>query len=308
MNLDVAVVGDINVDVLTSVSRLPEVEEEVSLKEMHLAPGGNACLSALACSKLGMSTGFVGKIGKDAFGGYLLDLLQKESIDIGGLKISEGQTGATVALVYPDSRRSFMSYKGVTADLSLRDVDFEYISTAKFLLLAGFYHCISLRDKAPEIFRRAKGMGITTALDTSFDTKGRWDDVFPVLKHTDIFFLGSSEREGVTGQKSPMRAGKFLLDHGVRIACIKMGEEGSIIMTENGSEEIPGFKVDAVDGTGAGDAFNAGFLLGMSEGKSLRSCGLLGNAVGALTATKYGGYAALHDKPQVENFLKGRLG
>ncbi len=306
MKLDVAVVGDINVDILSSVSQLPKKEEEVSLEKMHLAPGGNACLSALACRRLGMGTGFVGKIGNDPFGGYLLDVLQDEGVDIGGLKIVKGQTGATVALVYPDSKRSFLSYKGVTSSLSLRDVDWEYISSADVLLLAGFYHCSSLRADGMLLFKKAKEKGMTTAIDTSFDTKGRWKDVYPLLKYTDIFFLGC-EREGVTGEKAPMSAGSFLLERGVKTACVKMGEEGSIVMDrEEGCEEVPAFDVEAVDGTGAGDAFNAGFLLGLKEGRPLRERGLLANAVGALVATEYGGYGALPTRKRLEEFLEER--
>lgn len=304
MNFDVVVIGDINVDVLTSVNELPKKEEEVALKSLKLAPGGNACLSALACSKLGLTTGFIGKISKDTFGGYLLDTLQKENVDVGGLKIVSGQTGATVALVYPDSKRSFLSHKGVTATLSYKDIDFDYLSGTKVILLAGYYHCEALRQDALLLFKKAKERGILTAIDTSFDTKGNWEDVYPLLKYTDVFFLGC-EREGVTGEKSPMRAGNFLLERGVRLACVKMGEEGSIIMSKNkGCEEIRGFKVDSVDGTGCGDAFNAGFLLGILEKRSLRQSGFFANAVGALVSTKYGGYAAMPTRTEIEKFLK----
>jgi len=308
MNFDVVVVGDINVDILAPVSQLPKPEEEVSLKELHLSPGGNACNSALACSRLGLVTGFIGKISKDPLGGYLMGVLEKESVDIGGLKIVPGNTGATVALVYPDSRRSFLSYKGATSTLSLRDVDFDYLRGAKVLFLAGYYHCASLRQDAVTLFKKAKEKGMFTALDTSFDTKGKWTDVYPLLKYTDVVFLGSSEREGVTGEKSPIRAGTFLLKHGARIACVKMGDEGSIIMSERGAEEVPAFKVNAVDGTGCGDAFNAGFLLGLSEKKSLKQCGLLGNAVGAIVATKYGVYEALPTRKELEAFIRERFG
>jgi len=144
-------------------------------------------------------------------------------------------------------------------------------------------------EPAAEVLRRAREAGATTCLDTVWDATGKWMElVGPMLPYADMFLPSIAEAAEIVGEAEAAVIAEKLMDHGVKIVGLKMGEEGCYLRTADEELRIPAYQVDSVDGTGAGDAFVAGFLRGYLEGWSLEETGRFACAVGALCTTAVG--------------------
>jgi sugar/nucleoside kinase (ribokinase family) len=155
-----------------------------------------------------------------------------------------------------------------------------------------------------KIFSQAKSMGLTTSLDTNWDPSEKWsEDLYEVLKQTDVFFPNDDEAIRIAHESSLDKAIEKLRKM-VKVLAIKKGKEGTVVCSSSERFDIPAFIVDAVETTGAGDSFNAGFLHQYTKGKSLQECARFGNACGALAVTALGGTGAFQDKATVHNKLK----
>jgi len=126
-------------------------------------------------------------------------------------------------------------------------------------------------------------------LDTAWDDTGKWlSTIEPALSYIDIFLSNRDEAHHISGKTNLPDIARFFMDYGIKVVAIKMGEEGSFIMTEEEKVLVPPFSVVAVDGTGAGDAFCAGFLVGYLRGWDLYKTGRFANACGAMCVRKMG--------------------
>jgi sugar/nucleoside kinase (ribokinase family) len=142
------------------------------------------------------------------------------------------------------------------------------------------------------VLRAARAAGALTSLDTAFDRSGGWfRTLAPCFEHLDVLMANDQEAAGLSGSQDPERAARFFLEHGVRYAVVKLGEQGCLVMSASETHRLPAHSVSVVDTTGAGDAFAAGFLLGLLEGRSLRACAALGNAAGARCVSHIGAAA-----------------
>jgi sugar/nucleoside kinase (ribokinase family) len=301
---DLAVIGDINADILMPIDKFPELEKEVSAKDLKVTPGGNACNSALACSKLGIDTGFIGKLGNDLFGNFLKENLEENGVDTRALISGDLLTsGATCALIKA-SGRAFVSFKGDAARLSINDIDWDYVKDAKGVLFSGSYHVLDLRPDLPDALKKAKELGLITFLDTTYDTKGEWKDLYPAIPYIDYLFVGS-EGEVMAGSPDPVEIGKFFQDLGAKLVVVKRGDEGSYIFKKNSMSKLSAFDVEAVDGTGCGDAFVSGFIYGVLSGFELEKSHIFASACGGITATGYG-TASQPNLREVKEFLESK--
>jgi sugar/nucleoside kinase (ribokinase family) len=256
-----------------------------------LHTGGCAVNTAIALAKLGGEVGVLGITGNDVLGRFLREELLKYGIDVRGLKHRDlCSTSATMVLVHPDGERSFLHHMGANSVFSLEDVDLPILDTCGFLHIAGSLVMPRL-DGLPtaEILRRARRKKIVTSLDTAWDASGRWlRTLEPCLPHLDYFMPSLEEARQLSGLDRPEAILEFFLERGVGVAVLKMGERGSMARNAEGSWALPAFPSTAVDGTGAGDCFAAGFLRGLIEGWELEQCLRLGNAAGALCVRSIG--------------------
>jgi sugar/nucleoside kinase (ribokinase family) len=155
---------------------------------------------------------------------------------------------------------------------------------------------LKLRSQCGNVMRRAKEAGLTTSIDTGWDSLGRWiEDLGPALPYTDILFANAAEAEMLGGAKD-------LRDHGVRDVIVKAGADGCFV---NG-ERVPAFSVEAVDSTGAGDCFAGAFLAGMHRGLSFTECARLANAVGAMNTEHLGATAGVRGYEETLAWMKFR--
>jgi sugar/nucleoside kinase (ribokinase family) len=250
----------------------------------------------------------IGRIGTDAFGDFLLSELRSRGIGLKGVS-RDPQTGtsATMVMVDVDGERRFVHHIGANAGLTLEHINWAQVEHASILHVAGTMVLPGL-DGQPtvELLRRAKSAGVTTFLDTVWDDTGRWMQVLePCLPHVDYFVPSLEEARALTGQRKPEDIGQTLLDHGVGTVGLKMGAAGCLVMTyASESLRMPAFEVDAVDATGAGDAFAAGFIAGVWQGWSLEDTARLANAVGALCVTGLGATGGVRSLPDTIAFMQ----
>jgi sugar/nucleoside kinase (ribokinase family) len=308
MAFDLVTVGVVCADVMVRpVEALPE-RGKLSLVphlEMHL--GGLAGVTASVFSQLGGKAAFVGRLGNDAFGDYLLSFLNKSGVDTSGVRRdSSCNSSATVVLISGDGERTFIHHMGTNAITCEEDLDFEVIAQTKVLHWGGPAITPKL-DGAPmgRIFAKAKSLGVKTSMDTCYDGTNTWMPLIEAsLPSLDVIFSSYEEACKYTGESDPVKIADFYLARGPEIAVIKLGENGLLAKTKSELFRIPAHKVTVVDTTGAGDASCGGFLYGYVQGWPLEKCAQLANAVGGLTVQRMGGAEAIVSLEKTLEFLE----
>ena len=291
--MDVLSLGIYVVDVLgRPIDQFPEKGKLALFDELEIHTGGCANNTALALARLGISAGAMGKIGADAFGNLILKTLTDNGVDTTGMRQdADVSTSFTFVAIASDGERTFYHYIGANGKLCEVDIDWEIIKTAKILHIAGALVMPSF-DGAPmaNVLREAKAEGITTSLDTAYDATGKWmETLAPCLQHVDIFMPSIVEAQYLTGLSECREIAQFLRrNYNIETIAIKMGENGSYVSTPETELSVPAYSVNVVDGTGAGDAYVAGFLAGTLMGWDLKATAELASATGAACVTAIG--------------------
>ena len=273
---------------------------------MELHTGGCASNTGYALSKLGIPTGLMGKVGTDGFGDFVIRQMEDVGLDTRGIKRTTSvNTAATMVMVSADGERTFFHYLGANAELSYDDLDFDIIKEANILHVAGAFLMPGFDgEPTAEVLKQAQEWGITTSLDTAWDSKGSWMNTLePCLRHLDIFMPSIEEARMITRREEPSEIAELLLSYGIGTVALKMGEQGSYIRTSDWEAFVPIYKVDAIDATGAGDAFAAGFLAGVSKGWHYKKAAKLANAVGAFCTTAMGATAGIRGLREILDFV-----
>jgi sugar/nucleoside kinase (ribokinase family) len=299
----VLVVGELNVDiVLSGLASPPELGSEILAQGMQMVLGSASAIFASGIARLGHTVGFVGKTGDDDFGRFCREALVKAGISTGGLLLSSCPTGATIVLSTRDDR-ALVTHLGAIADLGYDDLPPDPFQGFRHLHLTSYFLQERLRPDFPRLIREAKTAGLTVSCDPNSDPSQTWSpEIWDVMRAADIVFVNESEAHALTGMTNTAAALSMLAG---RTACavVKQGREGATAARGGETVHVDPFRVDAVDTTGAGDSFAAGFVHGLLAKRSLRECLLLANAAGALSATGVGGTAAQPDVPTLSAFL-----
>lgn len=301
---DVVIIGELNIDLVLWEVPFPENEKEKLAKDMRFTMGSSSAITAHNLAVIGSKVGFVGKSGEDNFGNFMIQGLQAGGVDITGIiRDKKLKTGATIILANPP-KKALLTYMGAMTDMKMKDINWDYLNQARHLHLGCYYLQTGLVPDVAKIFSQAKNMGLTTSLDTNWDPSERWsEDLYEVLKHTDVFFPNDDEAIRIAHESSLDKAIDKLRKM-VNVLAIKKGKEGTVVCSGSERFEIPSFTVEAVETTGAGDSFNAGFLHQFTHGKDLQECARFGNACGALAVTALGGTGAFQNKATVQKKLK----
>jgi sugar/nucleoside kinase (ribokinase family) len=243
--------------------------------------------------RLGLRADVLGKAGTDALGNFILDLLADRGIGRDGvLRDLSVPTSASVALVDSSGERTFLHVKGANAELRVHELG-DAPFTGRALHIAGALVLDALDgEPAASLLAEARRRGLHTSLDTVFDDSGRWERVLLALPHCDLVTPGLAEARAITGEHDPVKAAERLCDFGASIAAVTLGPEGCVV---SGLGRVPGYAVVAVDSTGAGDAFTAGFLYGRLAGWAVERCARFANAAGALATTAVGAFEGVGD-------------
>ena len=294
---DVVCLGILVADVLARpVDALPEPGTLALVDSIDLRGGGCALNTSSALARLGLAAAAVGKVGADPLGDFVLALLEERGVDADGvLRDPSVPTSASVALVDSAGERTFLHVPGANAALRAEELE-EAAYAGRALHLAGALVLDALDgEPVAAVLAEARRRGIQTSLDTVFDASGRWERVLPALAHCDLVTPGLPEAEAITGERDPARAAGRLRELGAREAAVTLGGDGCYVSADGFEGHVPGCRVEAVDGTGAGDAFAAGFLYGKLAGWPLERCARFANAAGALATTAVGAFEGVGD-------------
>ena len=306
-SLDIVVVGELNVDlILTGLASLPEMGKCKLSQDMSFTLGSASAIFASNIARLGLNVGFVGKIGDDYFGDYILESLASRSVDTSQIiRDKNAKTGICVSLSFPENY-AMASYPGVRETFRLSDIDFDYISGARHMHMSSYYLQKGMQEGCPELFRHAKESGLTTSFDPDSDPSGIWDrSIFETLKYVDIFLPNETEALNIS-KCNDVRSALDLLCKVVDTVVIKTGKNGVWTKNRNKTIHTNAFNINVIDTTGAGDSFNSGFIQQYLLGSDIGKCALWGNACAAISTTKPGGTTAFPDVNELQQFLSER--
>ncbi len=293
---DVACLGILVADMFASP--LPEVPKAGELRvvdEIYPDTGGCAANTGVSLVKLGARVGLMGKVGDDIFGEFIIKDMTAKGLDASGVKVSETMpTSKTMIIPVIGQDRRFIHVIGANADLAYEDVDLDMVARSRAIYVGGFLVQPKLDQKAlAELFRFAKQKGLITVLDVIVPMGGgiRYEvaeTVAEVLPYTDTFLPNDDEARLLTHKDDPVEQAEVFLDHGCKTVVITMGERGAVLRTKDLTLRAPAFQVDVVDPSGAGDAFDAGFIWGLLQGWDPRRTLEFAAALGASACMKLG--------------------
>ena len=254
----------------------------------NMAPGGSAANTILALTKLGVSTGFLGKIGNDEQGKFYTDNYKNAGGDIRQFKISDSiRTGQCLSLVTPDSQRTMRTYLGAAVTLSPDEVNIKDFDEHTHLHAEGY--TLQYRGEyLQKILKLAKKQNLIVSIDlASFEVVKEFRKVLPefLKSYVDIDFCHEDEAMAYCASKNPEDIFKEL-DGCCDVVALKLGKDGAIIKAGDIKVKVGADIVKAVDTTGAGDLWQAGFLYGYTRtrklsGKLLEKAGGFGSILGA---------------------------
>ena len=301
---DVMVAGELNLDLI--LYGLPEqlpTEREFLADRLMVTLGSSSAILAHNLAALGARVAFASLIGGDPLGEIALQRLSEAGVDVSQVKKASGRsTGLTVILQH-EGRRRILTYPGTMADMTPADLDMKFLSSARHFHLSSFFLQPRLRPHVAGLFREMKAAGLSTSFDTNDDPEDRWQGVFEVLPHVDVFLPNEREALRLTSAGDVKSAVDKLASR-VPVLAVKLGAQGAL--ARRGKEEFrsPPVKVTPVDPVGAGDSFDAGFLYQYVRGADLPTCLQYGNLAGALSTTMPGGTEAFRERDGIARFFR----
>jgi len=315
--MDIVCLGELLVDMFPA-----EVGRSlVEVSAFRPKPGGAPANVAVAAVRLGAKSAFIGKVGDDAFGHHLADILRQEGVKVRGMRYDkEARTGMAFIAMPDVNSYEILFYRNPGADMRLQvdELDRELLQGTR----AFHFGSLSLiqepsRSATMEAARIAREAGALISFDVNYRSD-LWsrsearDRVMATIPHVNLLKVNEIEVDLLTGSTDPDTAGKTLLELGLDLCVVTLGPEGSFFQVAEGGEHISAFEVETVDATGCGDAFIAGLLCQLVVGADwreqlsparMRKVLRYANAVGALTALTQGVIPALPTADQVDEFL-----
>ncbi len=312
---DVITCGELLIDFMPIESGLPLIDTPGFLR----APGGAPANVAVGLARLGVSAGFMGKVGDDPFGHFLARTLQENNVDTSQLRFdTEARTALAFVSLTAEGERDFMFYRHPSADMLWRpeEVDPDYVRTARIF----HFGSISLisepsRSATLHAVELARQAGALISYDPNLrlplwpSAEAAREGMRLGWSHADLIKVSEEEVAFLTGTENLEEGIARLWDDRLRLLVVTLGADGCLWRTATNTGRSPGFRVDTVDTTGAGDGFVAGLLAGLLdrglaiEDDALPDLCRFANAVGALTTTVKGAIPALPTRATVEAFL-----
>ena len=296
-------VADIIAADLPKISNPGELTFAPNGIEIHL--GGHSGNVSIDLRKLGLKEGYVSSIsavGKDVFGLFLEEELKKHGVRTYLQKVSNVGTSKNLVLVVKGEDRRFHVDNGANWFLSP-----EYVLSIaekekpKIFYVGGVGFTGILDERLPEVLQKVKDFGSLTFVDPVKPYMHDWNFLLPAMKWMDVFHCNKDEAKQITGKEDPQEASKVLVDNGVNLVIISLGDKGLIAKTKDETFKMPAFKVSVVDPTGAGDAFCAGVIFRLLQKAGYKQCNitslssedlievlLTGEAAGAACVTMVG--------------------
>ena len=279
------------VDVLVRpVEEIPEGQGGQLVEQIRITPAGPAGGTAVTLAKLGANVRSAGAIGDDALGDVMLDLLRRFGVDGSLLVRRVGvQTSASVLPIRPDGSRPAFHVIGANATYTAADAPLDAISGSGYLHLGAPEFMGGA--EAAKILAFARAHGVVTSADIlapGEQAAAILDWLAPAFPHLDYLLPNDEQVLALTGSSDLLSGCRALLDQGVGCVAATCGADGAVVVDAQSAQRVPAFGVDVIDTTGCGDAFSAGFLRGLSLGRTRAEAAALGCAVAGLVAQGLG--------------------
>jgi fructokinase len=284
-------------------------------------PGGAPANVAVAASRLGADAAFVGSVGEDLFGDFILRALESEGVDTSGVGRQPQPTRTSLAFVEIDESgdRAFTFYRSSPAAdelLAPEDVTQKLVSGASFVNFGSIPLIREpVRSATHRIVDLADELDVPVAFDVNFrehlweSTEAAREAIDPLFDRSRIVKLSGDEISPLLGTESAEEAAEMLLDRAAALVFVSLGPDGAFYASKEFSGSVPAFEVEAVDATGAGDAFLAAVLVHLSgeawNEEVVREATMRGSAAGALACIGYGAMGPLPTNDELERFMAG---
>ncbi len=306
---DVLCFGNLQLDILCrSLTDLPPPGELRMLDAVDFALSGNGGNVAAALARLGVSVELAGYSGADVVGEQFRANLEAEGVGLGKLlRHPSAATGASVVAIAPGGDRSIVFVNGANDAFDLDTVPDEWLRGPAIVAVTAVFVLPQFTgDAVGRLFRRAHAAGARTLLNICWDAEGRGlPFLAPALAEADYFVLNHDEGRLLTGHVEPERILDVLMEHTSGAVILTLGPGGCCVRTEQGVVKMPALPVEAIDCTGAGDAFVAGFTAGLVDGRSLVECARLACAVAAYAVTGPGAFTRVPRLADIDRNVAG---
>lgn len=274
--------------------------------------GGDTSNTAIAAARQGAKAGYITLLGQDRFGDLLMDLWRREEVDAAEVKRDPNAPTGIYFVTHSDAGHQFHYYRAGSAAsrMTREDLPLDYLRGGKVLHVSAISQAIS--ENACETVFAAMDAARAAELEVCFDTNLRlklWtlerarDAIDGAIRRADILRPALDDARTLTG----IEDADAILDHflklGPKLVVMTMGKEGVILASRDARHRLPPHKVDAVDATGAGDAFNGSFLARLIAGDDPLAAARYANAAAALSTTGYGAVAPIPTPGAVRRFL-----
>jgi fructokinase len=312
--VDVVGIGSCAVDFFAIVPRLLGSEEKINATRMEIHAGGVTANMLTQVARLGTSTGWLGLIGDDENGRIIQKAFTEDGMDLSGVEVVRGERSALTWIpVNPGGERCIYMFPNVTGKLSVLHVKNRFSSHIK-----GARHFHTEASQLPivplkEAMRIAKDAGVRIFFDMDVTPRffaqmnlGKQEELCDALKLVDVLKPCKAAAREMTGVTDYNRMADQLLNLGPKVVAITEGEDGCLIATKEKRVQVPAFRVNVVDTTGAGDAFMGGLSYGLLQGWDLERVGIFANACAALCCTKVGA-RAMSRLDEVLAFVKAKV-
>ena len=285
MSLDCLSVGVLVADHLCApISHLPRPGELVLADRLELNIGGCASNVGIDLARNGVDVAVVGRVGQDSFGDFMVQSLASAGVDTQSIvKLADIGTSGTLIINVQGEDRRFVHTIGANGRLTPADVPLDRLRASKVFYVGG-YMLMPAFDQPGlvDLFRQCRAWGITTVLDVVLPgPRDYWREFDQVLPFTDVFLPNNDEAKLITGLTDPREQAQRFLAAGASTVAITCGGEGTYLASKSERLFAPAHRVEFIGGTGAGDAFDAGYICGLLEGGDARRCLAWGSALGA---------------------------
>jgi sugar/nucleoside kinase (ribokinase family) len=278
------------------------------IDELTLAVSGAAGTAAIAAAKMGLSTLAVGGVGDDLMGKWVLERLAHFGVDASGMQtIKGGKTSSSIVTTRADGSRPALHMKGATGDFYVDDTLIEQVTDAKVVHIGGIglTETMDRRGRNTELMRLAKSKGAITTLDVFATSPDDMKAVAEVLPYVDYFLPSIEEARALSGIEDMEEAARYFLNIGVKCCVFTLGGDGAYYRHSNGTRfTMPAFAIDVKCTCGCGDAFNAGFAVGLCRDMPAETAVRFAQATSALNATGLGSQAGVQSFEHTWDFMQ----
>lgn len=304
MTASFVVVGAHILDVLVRpVDAVPPGQSSVLVEEAAITPAGTAAGTAVGLARLGQQVATAGVVGTDLIGTVLLGQMAAEGVDVSHVRREPGAcTSVSVLPIRSNGERPALHLAGANALLRPSDIPWDLVKSGDFVHVGGCDRLpASAGDLVPDTLRRARDRGATTSLDVlAPGSADAFRQVSAALPYVDYFLPNAEQALALTGAASLAEAARALLGAGTGTAVITRGADGCSLFGHDRTVHQAAIAVPAVDTTGCGDAFTAGFLSALARGDTPDAAVAVAVAAGAVVATGLGSNAHLRNMTQLD--------